>query len=187
MLKQNKVKDAAEHARWATKGAYEADKALDALNDAIQDKKQMAEMKKEERPAIPQEDLRPPIQDLQNAENSLNQGKVQQQATQSLQDAAQKLNQMAKNSMQNLQNKLAQQNKKSMPSPDGQTDKGNERQGDSAKLADGALADAGNWKDINSTLTGENEKGQKTQYSTYYRKANKEYLRKISQESKKWE
>lgn len=186
LLKANKVNEAAEIAKRSTKGAFEADKALEALNQAIQNKQQLAKMKKEQAPPITASDLADPIKDLQNAENSLNKGKVENNATQSLENAADKLKNMAQKSMNGVQNKLAQQSSQSMPSPDGKSGKG-ERQGDSVQLADGALKNSQDWKDIDSTMAGESEKGRKTNYSTYYRKANQEYLSKINKEATKWE
>jgi PA14 domain-containing protein len=176
---------AAEHAKRATKGAYEADKALSALEKAINDKKELAEMKKEQIASIPSTDLLEPIKDLENANKSLNKGKVEHQATKSLENAAEKLKKMAQKSMNSVQSKLAQQNEQ----PSESESKGQpERQGDSAQLADGALKNTQeDWKDIDSTMSGENDKGHKTNYSSYYRKANKEYLSRINKENKNWE
>ena len=186
LMKAKDLHNAAEHAKSATKGAYEADKALNAIAEAIQDKQQLAKMKKEQTPSIPASDLAEPIKDMQNAENALNKGKVENKATQSLENAAKKLNQMAQKSMNKVQGKLAQQNS-SQPSQSESKGK-SERQGNSAQLADGALGkNKQDWTDIDSTMSGENEKGRKTNYSTYYRKANKQYLNKISKESKNWE
>lgn len=184
-MKGKNLHQAEEIAKRATKGAYEADKALKALEEAINSKKELVAMKEKETLPIASSALVAPIKDLQNAKDALNKGKVENKATESLENAADKLNKMAQKSMNNVQKKLAQQN--SSQPPKGESKQNNDRQGNSAQLADGALGKNNEeWADIDSTISGENEKGRKTNYSTYYRKANKEYLNKINKESKKW-
>ena len=185
LMKAKNLHRAAEHAKLATKGAYDADKALDALADAIKEEKELAKMKERKKSPIAPSSLAEPIKDLQNAENVLNKGKVEKKATKSLENAADKLKQMAQKSMSDVQNKLAQL--KNSPSAKSEPKEKGERQGNSAQLADGALGDKKqDWTDIDSTMSGENEKGRKTNYSSYYRKANKEYLNKINKEGKNW-
>ena len=130
--------------------------------------------------------------DLQSAKNRLDYGRSGKQATKSFENAAEELSEAANRVALEAISQAAQQLAKSSGKEQGgsggaggASPQTGGPEDEYANLPDLAIGDG--WGGPGQKLEGKAQKGRKSAYREYYRKANRKYLEWVAGESKKWQ